>query len=68
MRSCHMRLSTRVTACSPLVTVPSTRAAGPPTPFSLVFVGPQYSEALLLALAYDYEQATHLRIVPKLMV
>ena len=55
----------------PLVTVPSTRNAGPPeapgpSPFSLLFVGPMFSEALLLALAYDYEQATHLRVVPEL--
>ena len=48
----------------PLVTVPSTVAEGAPSPFSLLFVGQMFSEALLLALAYDYEQATRLRIMP----
>ena len=52
----------------PVVTVPSTRLPGPPRPFSLAFIGPQYSEPALLALAYDYEQATQLRIVPDLPV
>ena len=55
-------------AGTPLVTVPSTLSgAGPPVPFSLAFTGKPYSEALLLALAYDYEQATQLRIVPELI-
>jgi Asp-tRNA(Asn)/Glu-tRNA(Gln) amidotransferase A subunit family amidase len=51
-----------------LVTVPSTRATGSnaPSPFSLAFIGPQFSEATLLALAHVYEQATHLRTVPEL--
>jgi amidase len=52
----------------PLVTVPSTHVMGNggAVPFSLVFVGPQFSEAKLLPLAHDYEQATHLRLVPEL--
>lgn len=37
-------------------------------PFSLIFIGPMWSEAELLAYAYDYEQATHHRIVPELEV
>ena len=37
-------------------------------PFSLIFIGPQWSEAQLLAYAYDYEQATRHRIVPELVV
>ena len=52
------------------VYVPSTRGitpAGDPAPFSLAFLGLPYSEATLLALAYDYEQATMLRYVPELM-
>ena len=36
-------------------------------PFSLLFMGPMWSEADLLGYAYDYEQATHHRIVPKLV-
>jgi amidase len=55
-------------AGTPVVTVPSTVAPGPRVPFSLAFTGPQYSEATLLALAYDYEQATQLRLVPQLAV
>ena len=53
----------------PLVTVPGPRAApkaGGPTPWSLAFLGRQNSEATLLALAHDYEQATRHRIVPEL--
>ena len=53
----------------PAVTVPSTHATaanGGPSPFSLIFVGLAGSEAKLLALAHDYEQATMLRHVPKL--
>ncbi|WP_437669175.1 amidase [Sorangium sp. So ce131] len=35
-------------------------------PFSLIFIGPRWSEAALLGLAYDYEQATHHRIEAEL--
>lgn len=35
-------------------------------PFSLILVGPQWSEAELLGLAYAYEQATKHRRAPKL--
>lgn len=49
----------------PGVTVPAGRFAGG-SPFSLIFVGPMWSEASLLGYAYDYEQATHHRIVPVL--
>ena len=34
------------------------------SPFSLLFLGQQFSEAELLGLAYDYEQATLLRQAP----
>ena len=57
------------TSCFAGVTVPGPKATtdtGAPSPFSLIFVGPANSEALLLALAYDYEQATGLRYVPEL--
>ena len=50
----------------PVVVVPSTLLPGPPRPFTLTFVGREYSDATLLALAYDYEQATQRRIVPDL--
>ena len=50
----------------PVVTVPTTRLPGPPRPASLAFIGRKFDEAKLLALAYDYEQATQLRIVPDL--
>lgn len=49
----------------PGVTVPAgTYANG--APFALIFVGPMWSEADLLAFAYAYEQATHHRPVPVL--
>lgn len=35
-------------------------------PFALIFIGPMWSEAELLAYAYDYEQATNHRILPEL--
>ncbi|WP_063799980.1 amidase [Bradyrhizobium valentinum] len=38
------------------------------SPFSLIFIGRLWDEANLLAMAFDYEQATKHRIVPKLVV
>ncbi len=37
------------------------------SPFSLIFVGKQWSEAALLAYAFDYEQATQYRLTPALI-
>ena len=37
------------------------------SPFSLIFLGEQFSEADLLGFAYDYEQATRLREAPDLV-
>jgi Asp-tRNA(Asn)/Glu-tRNA(Gln) amidotransferase A subunit family amidase len=50
----------------PGVTVPAGQFKNG-APFSLIFVGPMWSEADLLAFAYDYEQATRHRIVPQLV-
>ena len=50
----------------PAVTVPAGQYEGNGSPFGLIFVGRPFSEAKLLALAYDYEQATNHRIVPHL--
>ena len=50
----------------PGVTVPAGQF-GNGSPFSLIFVGPMWSEADLLGYAYDYEQATQHRIVPELV-
>jgi Asp-tRNA(Asn)/Glu-tRNA(Gln) amidotransferase A subunit family amidase len=50
----------------PAVTVPAGQYENGGSPFGLIFVGRPFSEAELLALAYDYEQATQHRIVPKL--
>ena len=50
----------------PGVTVPAGQYANG-GPFALIFVGKMWSEAQLLAFAYDYEQATHHRIVPQLV-
>jgi len=49
----------------PGVTVPAGYYDGG-EPFGLIFVGRQWSEALLLSLAYDYEQATRHRRAPTL--
>ncbi len=49
----------------PGVTVPAGyHASG--APFGLIFVGPLWSEAMLLSLAYDYECATRHRRAPVL--
>ncbi|MDC9826278.1 amidase [Devosia sp. ZB163] len=50
----------------PGVTVPAGQYTNG-APFALIFVGKMWSEAELLAFAYDYEQATHHRLVPKLV-
>jgi Asp-tRNA(Asn)/Glu-tRNA(Gln) amidotransferase A subunit family amidase len=50
----------------PGVTVPAGQFKNG-SPFSLIFVGRMWSEADLLAYAYDYEQATQHRIVPQLV-
>lgn len=49
----------------PGVTVPAGQFSNG-SPFSLIFVGRMWCEAKLLGLSYDYEQATHHRIVPNL--
>lgn len=49
----------------PGVTVPAGQFKSG-APFSLILVGRMWSEADLLAYAYDYEQATGHRIVPQL--
>ncbi|MFT4003164.1 MAG: amidase [Rhizobium sp.] len=49
----------------PAVTVPAGQYKNG-APFSLILIGRMWSEADLLAYAYDYEQATHHRIVPQL--
>ena len=49
----------------PGVTVPAG-AYRSGAPFSLIFVGPLWSEAQLLAMAYAYEQHGRHRIVPHL--
>ncbi|WP_099558944.1 amidase [Hartmannibacter diazotrophicus] len=50
----------------PGVTVPAgTYPSG--APFNIIFIGPLWSEADLLALAYDYETATGYRKAPNLV-
>ena len=49
----------------PAVTVPAGYYASG-APFGLVFVGRRWSEAALLAMAFDYETATHHRRTPDL--
>jgi len=54
--------NTAATAGYPLLSVPMGLVNG--LPVGLSFVGPAWSEALLLSLAYDYEQASHARVPP----
>ena len=49
----------------PGVTVPAGYYASG-SPFGIIFVGRQWDEAALIAMAYAYEQATHHRLAPKL--
>ena len=49
----------------PGVTIPAGYYASG-APFGLIFVGPMWSEADLLGLAFDYECATHHRRAPEL--
>jgi aspartyl-tRNA(Asn)/glutamyl-tRNA(Gln) amidotransferase subunit A len=49
----------------PAVTLPAGYYASG-APFGLVFVGRRWSEAALLAMAFDYESATHHRHAPVL--
>ena len=35
------------------------------SPFSVQFMGDTWSEGTLLSFAYDFEQATHARVLPK---
>lgn len=46
----------------PGVTVPAGQYASNKAPFSLLVIGRPWSEAALLGLAYDYEQATRHRV------
>ena len=69
----RLRLSVRVCLQinimgTPAITVPSTPVdSEAPMPFSIIFTGLTNSEADLLSLAYDYEQATQLRLVAELV-
>jgi amidase len=36
-------------------------------PVGLSFIGPRWSDAMILSLGYDYEQASHKRIEPRLL-
>ncbi len=48
----------------PGITVPAGYDAG--LPLGITFIGPRWGESKLLGLAYDYEQATHVRVPPQL--
>jgi amidase len=50
----------------PDITVPAGYNAG--LPLGITFIGPRWGESQLLGLAYDYEQATHVRVAPQLAV
>jgi amidase len=47
----------------PDITVPAAHDAG--LPMGITFIGGRWSEPKLLGLAYDYEQATHVRVPPQ---
>jgi LPXTG-motif cell wall-anchored protein len=48
----------------PGITVPAGYYQG--LPLGIAFIGPRWGEPKLLGLAYDYEQATHVRVPPQL--
>ena len=45
------------------ITVPAAHDEG--LPMGITFIGPRWGEPQLLGLAYDYEQATHVRVPPQ---
>jgi amidase len=47
----------------PDVTVPTGYDAG--LPLGITFIGRRWAEPMLIGLAYDYEQATHVRVPPQ---
>jgi amidase len=49
----------------PHLTVPMGQVRG--LPVGLSFIGPKWSDALILALGYAYEQASHARVAPRLL-
>ena len=49
----------------PHLTVPMGQVKG--LPVGLSFLGPKWSDALILSLGYDYEQATQKRVTPRLV-
>jgi len=49
----------------PHLTVPMGQVRG--LPVGLSFIGPKWSDALILSLGYAYEQASHARIEPRLL-
>ena len=54
--------ATAAVAGYPLISVPMGLVEG--LPVGMSFVGTAWSEALLLSLAYNYEQASHVRVPP----
>jgi Asp-tRNA(Asn)/Glu-tRNA(Gln) amidotransferase A subunit family amidase len=50
----------------PVVTVPFSYYADG-TPFVVTFIGDLWTEADLISYAYDFEQATHARVAPRLV-
>lgn len=54
--------TTAAVAGYPLISVPMGLVDG--LPVGLTFAGPAWSEALLISLAYDYEQASQARVPP----
>jgi amidase len=55
--------TTAAVAGYPLISVPMGVVDG--LPVGLTFAGPAWSEALLVGLAYDYEQASMARVPPQ---
>ena len=47
----------------PDITVPAGDDAG--LPLGITFIGGRWAEAKLIGYAYDYEQATHIRVPPQ---
>ncbi|MBS0418786.1 MAG: amidase [Proteobacteria bacterium] len=55
-------INSAATAGYPVMSVPMGLVGG--LPVGILFVGTAWSDALLISLAYDYEQASHARVPP----
>ncbi len=62
----NMHSTLYANAGHPAITVPLGLREGSSTPAGITFIGPRGEDGALLAMAYAFEQATRLRIEPRL--